>query len=190
MLGELVRPSFPPLPAPRCGADWLAGRVCSMPLLRTSLYSQGVTLYIAPTADARESWIATMQHIALEGRCFVVGCNQFVTRETLPEYVPGAVEVDMEDDDDVDGDLEAVAQGEVVCNGGSVVFDPLGNLLAGPMWGTAGVLRAEIGDVQKAVVRAKMDLDTAVGGHYSRYVHRPPTRRRWTTEEGEEEEHG
>ncbi len=48
-----------------------------MPLFRTALYQQGVQLYCAPTADGRESWIATVRHIAMEGRCFVLSCNQF-----------------------------------------------------------------------------------------------------------------
>lgn len=46
-----------------------------MPLYRTALYQQGIELYCAPTADGRESWISTMRHIALEGRCFVLSCN-------------------------------------------------------------------------------------------------------------------
>jgi nitrilase len=51
-----------------------------MPLARMAMYGQGVELYLAPTADSREVWQATMRHIALEGRCFVLGCNQFVTK--------------------------------------------------------------------------------------------------------------
>ncbi|KAA8914839.1 carbon-nitrogen hydrolase [Sphaerosporella brunnea] len=140
-----------------------------MPLLRTSLYSQGVTIYLAPTADARESWVSTMQHIALESRAFVVGCNQFVTTDSLPAYVPASTargEMEMEDEDTP---LEDVAvEGEVVSNGGSVIFDPLGRPLAGPLWGGTGVLKATIESVEREVVRAKMDMDTAFGGHYSR----------------------
>ena len=47
-----------------------------MPLYRTALYQQGIQLYCAPTADGRESWIATVRHIAMEGRCFVLSANQ------------------------------------------------------------------------------------------------------------------
>lgn len=144
-----------------------------MPLLRTTLYSQGVTIYIAPTADARESWIATLQHIALEGRCFVLGCNQFVTTATLPPYVPGALSPQRDDEMEEDNeDVDALGEGEpgqvVVSNGGSVVFDPLGNVLAGPLWGSAGVLTVRIEGVEEAVVRSKLDFDGSVGGHYAR----------------------
>ena len=65
----------------------LGGLICwenYMPLARTAMYQKGVSLYLAPTADAREEWQCTMRHIALEGRCYVLGCNQFVTREMYP----------------------------------------------------------------------------------------------------------
>ncbi len=48
-----------------------------MPLLRMHMYSRGIQIYCAPTADDRETWLSTLRHIALEGRCFVLGCNQF-----------------------------------------------------------------------------------------------------------------
>ena len=160
----------PAPPRARAAAD-----ARSMPLLRTTLYSQGVTVYLAPTADAREGWIATMQHIALEGRCFVLGCNQFVTAATLPAYVPGAepraADVDMEeagDDEDIDAITETEPGAAVVCNGGSVAFGPLGELLAGPLWGSTGVLTVRIEGVEEQVVRSKLDFDGGVGGHYAR----------------------
>ncbi len=58
-----------------------------MPLLRTFMYSQGIEIYCAPTADHRTTWSATMQHIATEGRCFVLGCNQFNRRRDFPKQL-------------------------------------------------------------------------------------------------------
>ena len=55
-----------------------------MPLARMAIYAKGVDLYLAPTADAKDSWRATIQHVACEGRCFVLSCNQFVTRAMWP----------------------------------------------------------------------------------------------------------
>lgn len=56
-----------------------------MPLARMAIYSKGVEIYLAPTADARDTWQATLRHIACEGRCFVLGCNQFVAKDMYPE---------------------------------------------------------------------------------------------------------
>ncbi|NIP26046.1 MAG: nitrilase, partial [Phycisphaerae bacterium] len=56
-----------------------------MPLARMAMYSKGVELYLAPTADQRDTWQATLRHIACEGRCFVLGCNQFMTKEMYPQ---------------------------------------------------------------------------------------------------------
>jgi nitrilase len=129
----------------------VGGLVCwenYMPLARMALYQQGVEIYLAPTADARDSWIATMRHIACEGRCFVLGANQFVTRAMYPPAL-----IDELDD-----------QPEVVCRGGSVIVSPLGDVLAGPVWDREEIVYADLdlGDV----VRGKMDLDVA--GHYAR----------------------
>ena len=62
----------------------VGGLICwenYMPLARMAMYGKGVEIYLAPTADSRDRWQATLRHIALEGRCFVIGCNQFVTKE-------------------------------------------------------------------------------------------------------------
>ena len=53
------------------------------------MYAKGVDIYLAPTADTRDSWQATIRHIACEGRCFVLACNQFVTRSTYPGRLGG-----------------------------------------------------------------------------------------------------
>ena len=71
----------------------IGGLICwenYMPMARMSMYSKGVEIYLAPTADQRDTWQATMQHIAQEGRCFVLGCNQYVTKDMYPADLRGA----------------------------------------------------------------------------------------------------
>jgi nitrilase len=120
-----------------------------MPLYRTALYAKGVQLYVAPTADSRDGWIASMRHIALEGRCFVLSCNQFATRADYPPDYPG--------------ELTANPDG-IVTRGGSCIVSPLGELLAGPVYDREVILTADL-DLND-VVRGKFDLD--VVGHYAR----------------------
>jgi nitrilase len=131
----------------------VGGLICwenYMPLARMAMYSQGVDIYLAPTADSRDSWQATMQHIALEGRCFVLGCNQFVTKMMYPA--------------DLLESEELASQPEVMCRGGSVIVSPLGQIMAGPLYGEEGILCADL-DMGE-VVRSKLDFD--VVGHYAR----------------------
>jgi nitrilase len=131
----------------------LGGLICwenYMPLARMALYSKGVELYLAPTADARDTWQATLRHIACEGRCFVLGCNQFVTRDMYPPDLPGIQE------------LETAP--EIMCRGGSVIISPLGEVLAGPLYDSEGILYAQLD--MGAVPKSKFDFD--VVGHYAR----------------------
>jgi nitrilase len=120
-----------------------------MPLLRAAMYAQQVQLYCAPTADGRATWLPTMQHIALEGRCFVLSANQFCRRRDYPADYPS----------DLPSDPEAL-----VSRGGSCIVDPFGTVLAGPLWDREGIVTAEI-DLA-AIVRAQYDFDPV--GHYSR----------------------
>jgi len=120
-----------------------------MPLYRTALYAKGVQLYLAPTADSRASWVASMQHIAVEGRCFVLSSNQFARRSDYPTDYPGELPSD---------------PGAIVTPGGSCIVNPLGALIAGPVYDEEAILTADI-DLDD-IVRGKLDLD--VVGHYAR----------------------
>ena len=131
----------------------VGGLICwenYMPLARVAMYSKGVEIYLAPTADARETWQATLRHIACEGRCFVLGCNQYVAKDMYPSDLKSFSEMD--------------DQPEVMCRGGSMIVSPFGHILAGPLYNEEGVLYAvlDLGEV----VRGKLDFD--VVGHYSR----------------------
>lgn len=120
-----------------------------MPLLRTFMYSQGIEIYCAPTADHRPTWSASMQHIATEGRCFVLGCNQFNRRRDFPKDYNTAF-----------GD----APDTVISRGGSCIVDPFGKFLAGPNFEDETILIAELDRSQ--LPKAKFDFDAV--GHYSR----------------------
>ena len=121
-----------------------------MPLLRMAMYQKGIQIYCAPTADARDTWIATMRHVACEGRCFVLSANQFARRSDYPE------DYAIEDDD---GDPD-----HVLCRGGSVVISPLGEMLAGPNFEGEAILTADL-DLGE-IAKGKYDFD--VVGHYAR----------------------
>ena len=129
----------------------IGGLICwenRMPLARVAMYNKGVEIYLAPTADARESWQSTMQHIALEGRCFVLSANQFVRKSDYPpQYL-----ADLEDENDI------------MSAGGSVIYSPMGDILAGPLWNKEGLLTAELDF--SVLVKSKLEFD--VVGHYSR----------------------
>ena len=137
--------------------EWgrVGGLICwenYMPLARAATYADGVRIYLAPTADCRGAWQATLQHIAVEGRCFVLGCNQYVTRGDYPDDLPEGCRE------------ELAAQPEEICSGGSAIVSPLGNLLAGPLFGAEGVLTADL-DLDE-IARATFDFDAV--GHYAR----------------------
>jgi len=122
-----------------------------MPLARYALYSQGVEIYIAPTYDSGEAWIGTMQHIAREGKCWVLCCGVALERKDLPEDFP---------------DLDSLypEEEEWINPGDSVVIAPSGEIIAGPLSKEKGIMMVEI-DVEKAA-SSKRALDVA--GHYSR----------------------
>jgi nitrilase len=131
----------------------VGGLICwenYMPLARMAMYGKGVEIYLAPTADARDRWQSTLRHIALEGRCFVLGCNQFVDKAAYPQDLEIASELD--------------SWPEMLCRGGSAIYSPAGECVAGPLWDQEGMLVADL-DMGE-IARGKFDFD--VTGHYAR----------------------
>ena len=120
-----------------------------MPALRMHMYHQGVSLYCAPTADDRDTWLPTMQHIAMEGRTFVLTACQYITRAAYGAEHESAL-----------GDDPAT----VMMRGGSAIIGPLGRVLAGPDFSGETILYAQIDPSE--VIKAKYDFD--VTGHYAR----------------------
>lgn len=140
------------MPVLDTGVGRLGAAICwenYMPLFRAAMYAKGVDIWCAPTVDERESWQATMRHVALEGRCFVLSANPYLLRADLPADVHP-----------VHGDDPET----VLIDGGSVIVSPLGDVLAGPLRGGEGILTAEL-DLDD---RARGHLDLDVTGHYAR----------------------
>lgn len=120
-----------------------------MPMLRMHMFSQGISIYCAPTADDRDTWLSSMQHIALEGRCFVLTACQYMKRGMYSDEHESLLGDDPE---------------TVMMRGGSAIIDPLGKVLAGPDFTGETILYAEI-DLDN-IARGKFDFDAT--GHYAR----------------------
>ena len=97
----------------------IAGKL--LPLACMAMYAKGIDILITPTADARDTWQATLQHIACEGRCFVLSSNQYATKDSYPADLAGYA--------DISGDPE------VLSRGGSAIVGPLGNYVTPPLFG-------------------------------------------------------
>lgn len=133
-----------------------------MPQLRWSLYSQDVNLWLAPTADARDTWLPLMRTVACEGRCFVLSANQCVKRKHLPEWIKEHV-----------GQKDGESEEDFVCTGGSCIVNPLGEVLKGPLWkveeeedseNLSNLLVVEANFEE--CLKGRLDID--IGGSYSR----------------------
>jgi nitrilase len=120
-----------------------------MPMVRMAMYAKNVALYCAPTADDRDTWLASMQHVALEGRCFVLTACQFFRKRDFPPSVRQSL-----------GD----SPDAILMRGGSAIISPLGKVLAGPHYEGETILTATL-DLHD-IGRGKFDFDVA--GHYSR----------------------
>ena len=120
-----------------------------MPMLRMHMFAQNIGIYCAPTADDRDTWLPSMRHIALEGRCFVLTACQHIRRGAYADDYECALGDDPQ---------------TVLMRGGSAIVDPLGAVLAGPDFDGESILYADIDLAQ--IPRGKFDFDVA--GHYAR----------------------
>jgi nitrilase len=131
----------------------LGGLTCwenYMPLARYAMYAQGIDVWCAPTWDTSDVWVPTLQHIAKEGRVFVIGVAPLLRGSDVPDHVPGRKLWGGEDD--------------WMSRGLSTIVGPEGQILAGPLVEQEGILYAEI-DVSKAR-STRFQFDPV--GHYSR----------------------
>src|SRR5699024_1665579 len=107
-------------------------------------------IYIAPTADARDTWFSSMKHIAVEGRCFVLSCNQYSTKDMYPEEIRNRTEMKKLPDE--------------LTRGGSCIVDPMGEFVVEPVMGREEILFADLN--LDRIVESQFDFDPV--GHYSR----------------------
>ncbi len=132
----------------------LGGLTCwenYMPLARYAMYAKGVDVWVAPTWDQGDVWVATLRHIAKEGRVFVIGVAPLLRGSDVPEDVPGSGELWGGEDDWMN-------------KGYSCIVSPEGELLAGPLVEEEGILYAELDTAQARASRYEFDPV----GHYSR----------------------
>jgi nitrilase len=136
-----------PTPVGRIG-----GLICwenRMPLARHAVYRKGPQIWVAPTADDSDSWIASMRHIAIESGAFVVSVPQFIPRSAFPDDFP----------------VPLAAGDDALGNGGAVIVEPdNGKVIAGPLYGDEAILVADC-DLRVGL-HAKRWFDAV--GHYGR----------------------
>ena len=130
----------------------IGGLICwenRMPVARTELYDQGVQLWVAPTADDSDGWMASMRHIAIESGAFVISVPQYIPRSAFPDDFPVALPEGL----------------EVFGRGGAAIIEPRGGeIIAGPLYDAEGMVTADV-DLRIGL-HAKRWFD--VVGHYRR----------------------
>ena len=130
----------------------IGGLICwenRMPLARYAVYKGGPQIWVAPTGDDSDGWLASMRHIAIESGAFVVSVPQYIPTSAFPDDFPA----DLPEGKDVLG------------NGGAAIIEPqAGEVIAGPLYGEEGMVIADC-DL-RAGLHAKRWFD--VVGHYSR----------------------
>jgi nitrilase len=132
----------------------VGGLICwenYMPLARFSIFAQGVEIYVAPTWDEGDMWLSTMRHIAAEGRCWVLGNGSSMRGKDFPRDFPNR--------DKLYPDLEAWLN-----PGDSVIVNPYGKIVAGPLHEKHGILFADCDPARASAAKRTLD----VAGHYGR----------------------
>ena len=130
----------------------IGGLICRenyIPLARAAMYEKGISIWCAPTANARPGWIVSMQHIALENRCFVIGANQYVTKDMYPTDLESYHELDNKPD--------------LICRGATLICNPKGEIIAGPVVDGETILVADLNLDEIAEAR----FEFSVTGHYA-----------------------
>ena len=130
----------------------VGGLICwenRMPLARHRVYREGPQIWVAPTADDSDGWLASMRHIAIESGAFVVSVPQFIPATAFPDDFPVALPQDK----------------AVFGRGGAAVIEPSsGDVIAGPLYDQEGIVEADC-DLRRGL-HAKRWFDAV--GHYSR----------------------
>ena len=133
-------------------AGRIGGLICwenLMPLARYAVYKHGPQIWIAPTADDSDGWVASMRHIAIESGAFVVSAPQFIPASAFPDDFP----------------VDVPSEPKVFGRGGALIVEPTeGKVLAGPLYDEEGIVVADC-DLRECL-HAKRWFDSV--GHYSR----------------------
>ena len=129
----------------------IGGLICwenRMPMARWAVYQGGPQIWVAPTADDSDGWLASMRHIAIESGAFVVSVPQYIPLSAFPDDFP----------------IELPNEHDVLGRGGAAIIEPAkGEVIAGPLYDEEGILYADC-DLG-AALGAKRSFDAA--GHYS-----------------------
>lgn len=121
-----------------------------MPLARVALYEKGTAIYLAPNTNDNPEWFDTIRHIAIEGHCYVINVDQYVSKKAYPKALHAQEEIDRLPD--------------IVIKGGSCIVDPYGHYLTEPVWNEEAIIYAELD--METVPASRMEFDAV--GHYSR----------------------
>ena len=121
-----------------------------MPLARVALYQKGITIYISPNTNDNPEWQATIQHIAIEGKCYFINADMIIRKGSYPTDLNAKDEIERLPD--------------IVCRGGSCIIDPFGHYVTDPVWDKETIIYAELD--MNLPAACKMEHDAV--GHYAR----------------------